>query len=184
MGHYSRRKKLIDHMHSLEASDNNCLQCPGTCCTFEANSMQVTPIEAHDILAHLKNNDLHRPELKNKLQQTVQTYRLDKMLSTGGKSSLRRTYTCTFFNQKELGCGLPKDIKPYGCLAFNAHHQTIKAKEYCFSDKELLDKDESKINSRIIKTWNLWWEKLPLPLALIEIWNNELIDLSTDDDPE
>jgi len=181
MGHYSRRKQLIDHMRLLEASEMNCLNCPGTCCTFEANSMQVTPIEAHDILSYLKNNDLDRPELKTKLTETVQTYRLDKMISTGGKSSLRRTYTCTFFNAKELGCALPKEIKPYGCLAFNAHHQSIKAREYCFSELHLLEKDESQLNSFISAAWKLWWEKLPLPLALLEIWDKELLDLSDDD---
>ena len=184
MGHYSRRRKLIENMQALAAEEKNCLNCPGTCCTFEANSMQVTPVEVHDILRYLKNNGLHRPDLKNKLEETVQTYRLDKMISTGGKSSLRRTYTCTFFNQKELGCGLPADIKPYGCLAFNAHHQTIKAQEFCYSDKELLERDESELNLVLSKKWDLWWEKLPLPMALLEVWNKELIDLSIVDDQE
>ena len=184
MGNYSRRKKLIDHMLGLEAENKTCLQCPGTCCTYEANSMQVSPIEVHDILTYLKNNDLHRTELKKKLEATVQTYRLDKMISTGRKSSLRRTYTCTFFNQKELGCALPREVKPYGCLAFNAHHHSIKAQEFCYSDQNLLEKDESNLNLIISKQWNLWWEKLPLPVALLDVWHKDLIDLSSADDQE
>jgi len=136
----------------------------------------VTPIEALDLIHYLKDANLFTDELKAKLIETIQTYRLDREISTGKGSSLRRTYTCPFFTESELGCPLPREIKPYGCLAFNSHHPTEKTPEHCYSDVELLQKREEVFkleadeNERIRKDLKLYWEKLPMPVALIELW--------------
>lgn len=140
--------------------------------------MMVTPIEAFDLLSYLKTSGLLSNELKEKMQETIKTYRLDREISTGKGSTLRRTYTCPFYTNSEFGCPLPRDIKPYGCLAFNSHHETEKTAEHCYSDIELLssrEKDfhlEEELNKELKDKFNLYWEKLPMPVALVELWES------------
>jgi hypothetical protein len=177
MSFNQRRQILIDRMVELDQSGQNCKGCQGTCCTYEANSMMVTPVEGFELFMYLKQNGQFDQELKARLEDTVRTYRLDQSLGNGKKSFLRRTYTCPFFNHKELGCPLPVEVKPFGCLAFNAHHETEKAGEYCFSEKEILEKRESdfqaaelKENEELKKKYQLYWDKIPLPLALLDFF--------------
>lgn len=164
-------------MAQQESSGISCKGCVGTCCTYEANSMMVTPIEAFDLLEYLKSSGLLTQELKASLIETIKTYRLDREISTGKGSTLRRTYTCPFFTNSEFGCPLPRDVKPYGCLAFNSHHETEKTAEHCYSDVELLSsreesfKEEAEMNEELRKKHMLYWEKLPMPVALIELWD-------------
>ena len=178
-----RRQVLIDRMSELESSGKSCMGCAGNCCTFEANSMMVTPLEAAELMKHLKQNKKNSTELKERCKNTVKQYRLDHQFGNGKKSYLRRTYTCPFFNHKELGCALSRQIKPYGCLAFNVHHSEIKASEHCFSEKDLLQKRdemfafEEKINLRLKNELNLIWDKSPLPLALLDLWEKEINDV-------
>lgn len=140
--------------------------------------MMITPLEAIEIHQHLKENNLLTEELKNKMKATVVEFRLDQQLGNGRRSFIRRTYTCPFFNHQELGCPLPREVKPYGCLAFNAHHPTDKAGAHCYSEKTLLEKreaafpEETRLNDKLRSEHGLYWEKLPLPLALLEIWDN------------
>jgi len=117
----SRRSMLISAMAELEEKKFHCMNCVGTCCTFVANSMQITPLEALEIMEGLNLNRTQAEELKMRLQDTILHYRLDQELSIGKKaiSQLRRTYTCPFFTPGPLGCSLSRSIKPYGCLAFN-----------------------------------------------------------------
>ncbi len=137
--------------------------------------MMVTPLETMELLNYLKAQNLWNEELKTKLDETVKKFRLDQTLGSGKKSFLRRTYTCTFFNHQELGCPLPFDVKPFGCLAFNSHHSTLKASEHCYSDIPLLERrealhpEEKHQNEELQKQFKLHWEKLPLPLALLEL---------------
>ena len=176
MSPHERRNLLITTMEERESSGISCKGCAGTCCTYEANSMMVTPLEAFDLLNYLRDSQKLTPELKSAMAEAVRVYRLDRELSTGRGSILRRTYTCPFFTKSELGCPLPRDVKPYGCLAFNTHHETEKTAEHCYSDVKLLEERESLFlreqeeNSRLRKEFSLLWEKLPMPLALLELW--------------
>ncbi len=160
-------------MNELESSGKDCKGCSGTCCTYEANSMMVTPIEAVELVDYLKANNLFDNELKSRLLVTVSKYRLDQAVGDGKRSFLRRTYTCPFFNHKELGCPLPREVKPFGCLAFNAHDLEKKAGEFCFSEEKVLvareaaSLDEAALNQKIKTENSLYWDKTPLPLALL-----------------
>ena len=51
-----RRKILVHEMGRLFRNKINCFSCQGVCCTFVANSMQITLIEAFDIYFFLKEN--------------------------------------------------------------------------------------------------------------------------------
>lgn len=154
-----------------------CLGCSGTCCTYEANSMMVTPLEAFELINYLKEENLLDEVLKEKLNETISKFRLEHPPGNGRRSYLRKTYTCPFFNHKELGCPLPREIKPYGCLAFDSHHVELKASEHCYSEKDLLLKrdemhsEEARLNEELKKKYNLYWDKTPLPNALIELWD-------------
>ncbi len=140
--------------------------------------MMVSPIEASELIDYLRENHLFTQEMKERLEQTVLKYRLNHSVGNGRKSFLRRTYTCPFFNHGELGCPLPKEVKPYGCLAFNPHHIHHKAGEHCFSEKSLLEKreamakDEIQLNQELKRKFGLSWDKAPLPLALLDFFNH------------
>ncbi len=164
-------------MDEAEASGMSCHGCKGTCCTYEANSMMVTPLEALELMSHLKTSGLLNELLRSKCQEAVRTYRLDHAPGNGKRSYLRKTYTCPFFGFKELGCPLPREVKPYGCLAFNTHHKEEKAGSHCYSDKELLQKlvfDEQ--NAELKKLYGIFWDKSPLPSALLDLWEKEIIN--------
>ena len=169
------RKLLIEDMDRAEAAGISCAGCAGTCCTFEANSMMVTPLEALELMSYLAKSGMKDEALRSKLEETVRTYRLDHAPGNGKRSYLRKTYTCSFFGFKELGCPLPRNVKPYGCLAFNTHHKELKAGEHCYSDKELLEKivfDEK--NAELKKQYGIYWDKSPLPTALLDLWEKEI----------
>jgi len=175
----SRREILLRRMDELESQGKSCLGCSGTCCTFEANSMMVTPLEALEILRTLPERD---SEFKATILQTISKFRLDHPSGNGRKSFIRRTYTCPFFNHKELGCPLPREVKPYGCLGFNAHDDILKAGPSCYSEKEILaqrdleHKYEDEMNRKLREKFKLYWDKTPLPLALIELWDAQFSD--------
>lgn len=139
--------------------------------------MMVTPIEAIELHQYLKSAQLLNQELKTKCEETVSKYRLDQALGNGRRTLIRRTYTCPFFGHQELGCPLPREVKPYGCLAFNAHDQEKKGGEFCFSDVKLLEEreklmgTEDLLNQELKEKFKLHWDKLPLPLALLELWD-------------
>jgi hypothetical protein len=172
----NRRELLIDHMNDLESRGMGCIGCKGTCCTYEANSMLLTPLEAFELMNYLSQNNLKSDELKQKLEDAVKTYRLEPKYEGSKRSYLRKTYTCPFFGHVELGCPLPREIKPYGCLAFDSHHVELKASEHCYSETEVLEKreekhpEEKKLNADLKIKFNLLWEKSPIPNALLELW--------------
>lgn len=148
----TQRNHLISRMEELEAAGFGCKGCAGTCCTYEANSMMITESEARALLPYVNAYFIER------CKETVQKFRLDVQTGNGRRAFIRRTYTCPFFNNGELGCPLPREVKPYGCLAFNAHHAELKAGEHCYSETNLLEQIQDD------------GPKLPLPVALIEIW--------------
>jgi hypothetical protein len=172
-----RRKILIDRMNQLETSGFDCRNCAGHCCTFTSNSMQITPLETIEILNWLTRSNLYNDETLNKLKSNVSEFRLDHYIGSKGRSLLRRTYTCPFFKGESLGCMIEKDSKPYGCLAFNSHHEIEKANEHCYSELNYLENREKKfiesenlINQKIKTHLNSEWDKLPIPLALLDFW--------------
>ena len=142
--------------------------------------MMVTPIEGIELLVHLQENNRLNQKLKDDCEQTVRKFRLDHPTGNGKRSYLRRTYTCPFFEGQELGCSLSRSIKPYGCLAFNVHHQEIKAREHCFSETELLKQREEafaweeKKNQELKTKYQIFWDKTPLPLALLDLWDKKI----------
>ncbi len=154
-----------------------CLGCPGTCCTYEANSMMVTPVEAFELYNYLNETGQFNLELKKRLEETVAKFRLDHGVGNGRRSFLRRTYTCPFFNHKELGCPIPRDFKPYGCIAFNSHDVEKKAGEHCYSEINILeareknDPEEQSYNEELKKKYSLFWDKVPMPVALLDFFN-------------
>lgn len=177
----ARRSSLIDAMKNLEEAKINCFTCSGTCCTYVANSMQITPLEALEILDSLNldsSDNSAEISLIAKLSQTVTDYRLDQELMTGkkGVQNFRRTYTCPFFTSGSKGrglCGLSRSSKPYGCLAFNPRIEEDNGGQ-CSSDVQLSENRESEFNSFeehanniIRKKYNIHWKKLDIPRALL-----------------
>lgn len=144
--------------------------------------MMTTPLEALEVMHYLNTSSSKDDTLKEKISQTIRQYRLEHPAGPRGKTLVRKTYTCPFFNHKELGCPLPRAIKPYGCLAFNAHDKEKKASEFCFSDLKIQEtraRDnswEDQKNQSLQKKFHIWWEKTPLPLALIELWDATITD--------
>ncbi|MBY0413066.1 MAG: hypothetical protein K2Q18_02820, partial [Bdellovibrionales bacterium] len=144
---FTRREELITEMDNLEKASIHCMSCPGTCCTFQANSMQITPIEALEILHGLNFDDytdLEKESFKARMKKTVSEYRLDVEVYTGKKNStvLRKNYTCPFFNNGSLGCSLSRSTKPYGCLGFNPKKNEDNGKS-CASNTDLLQNREN-----------------------------------------
>jgi hypothetical protein len=180
----ARRAILLKTMDDLENQGISCRGCAGNCCTYEANSMMVTPLEALEVLHFLNSSPMKTMDLKDKMLQTIKQYRLEHPAGPRGKTLVRKTYTCPFFNHQELGCPLPREIKPYGCLAFNAHDLEKKASEFCFSDLEIQKKRaqdfgwEDQKNLSLQEKFKIFWEKTPLPLALVELWD---VDVSAAD---
>ena len=177
-----RRFALIEEMQRLEGKTIHCFTCPGTCCTSQANSMQITPIEALEILASLNADEWsldERENFKKRMEQNISDYRLNVEIYTGKKntSSLRKTYTCPFFNHGSLGCGLSRSAKPYGCLGFNPKNSEDNGKS-CASNSDLLserdeqfESSEELANQYIKDDLNLSWKKLSIPQALLDILN-------------
>lgn len=172
---HSRRSLLIEAMASLEGKEIHCFQCSGTCCTSVANSMQITPLETLEIIEGLIGANADLKEVELKLKVTIEQYRLDYELSTGKKGikQLRRTYTCPFYSPGPKGCALSRSIKPYGCLAFNPK-MTGDNGSTCSSMIELLETRERDhqsfediANQKIREAYQIDWEKLDLPRALL-----------------
>lgn len=171
----NRREILINRMNDLESQGMGCVGCSGKCCTYEANSMLITPLEAMELIKYLKENQLMSHDLKHRLKEARVKYRLEPRPLVGKRSYLRKTYTCPFFNHRELGCPLPREIKPYGCLAFDSHHEILKASEHCYSETDLLARrdeqhpEEAALNDELRSQYQLFWEKSPIPNALLEL---------------
>lgn len=136
--------------------------------------MLMTPLESVELMEYLSTNGLKTDALKLKLEENVKQYRLEPKY---GRSYLRKTYTCPFFGHMELGCPLPREVKPYGCLAFDSHHVELKASEHCFSETEVLEErerrhpEEKELNEKMREKFKLHWEKAPIPNALLELWD-------------
>jgi hypothetical protein len=172
-----RRNFLIHAMNALNDENINCYSCTGLCCTFESNSMQVTPQEALDVVLLLYKQNRINQELIDALKENIRKYRLDKEISTGKNSTFRRYYTCPFYQPGEKGCTLTKEDKPYGCLGYNAKKEGARNQNQCGSDFKLLEaQDASNVDDSIAQKLQdelkLSWTKLPLPVALLDLLEN------------
>lgn len=177
---HDRRAALIHEMELLEGKTIHCFTCPGTCCTSQANSMQITPIEALEILQSLKYDQWTSKELesfKERMVNTVTNYRLNVEIYTGKKVSnaLRKNYTCPFFNNGALGCSLSRSSKPYGCLGFNPKTSEDNGQNCSSNTELLLERDdlflrtEQEANDQIRKDLKIYWTKQNIPQALLEL---------------
>lgn len=171
----SRRQMILNDMVFLKSKGVNCHQCRGPCCTYESNSMQITILESLDIINFLISENRISPDLFIQLNETITKYRLDQIMGTG-KNSIRKTYTCPFFENEAKGCSISRNSKPIGCLGFNPIEQNITNGGSCKSDLPLLQKretefhqDENKINIILKKELNIFWEKAPIPVAILEV---------------
>lgn len=174
-----RRQILLNEMAILANQKIHCFNCSGTCCTYSANSMQITPIEAFEIILSLEVTQENLAELKAKLQKNIQDFRLDHEIFLGKKNNslLRKSYTCPFFVVGSKGCTIKKDLKPYGCLGFNPRMENDNGSQ-CLSNTGHLEirekseiKNEDQANFYLKKELQLDWVKLEIPkavLALIE----------------
>ncbi len=167
MGPGERRSILTTQMKTLAESSKNCQSCSGLCCTSVKNSMQTTQQETSDLYFYLKETGRITPELIGSLKKCVSDYRLDKFFGDG-KRALRKTYTCPFYSPGPKGCSIPPDYKPYGCLAFNPTQAAVTDGSGCQSDQELLLKREQMAGVDKVVHEKFWWEKLPMPVALLE----------------
>ncbi len=178
-----RRKNLLNKMSSLKEKKIGCFECEGNCCTFQLNSMHITPLEAFDLIFYLNNESRVSETLINELKQNALDYRLDiDPPSNGGRNFMRRTYTCPFFKKESLGCTISPKFKPYGCLGFNPTTIDSPDNTNCHSDqtlleeRELLDSDEKSRNLEIKKNFDINWNKKPIPTALLDILKNHKLD--------
>ena len=170
-----RRFLLNSEMTKMMESGHNCYSCVGHCCTFAYNSMQVTPLEALDCLLFLHEESRVDQALVERLEETVKSYRLDYEILIGGSRSMRRQYTCPFFEAGPKGCTISKHSKPYGCLAFNPLERNVSIEGKCKSQISLLEKHDHEmsryddLNERIKESLKLSWNKKNLPVALLDL---------------
>ncbi len=170
----TRRAPLLAAMTGLEERGVSCASCKGTCCTFVANSMQITPLEAVDLYLHLDDTREFTAALTARLDEAVARFALDRPAAGDGRRAFsRRRYTCPFFGAKALGCPLPRAAKPYGCLAFNARSAGVGDGEDCASDTATLAGRESApedaLNAALKAELGLGWDKESIPVALLAL---------------
>lgn len=176
LNYLKRRESLLEEMKELGRSNIDCLKCVGTCCTFEANSMQISPVEALDILFFLIKEGRLNEKILQRLKKSIRDYRLDQVVGDGKRNFNRKRYTCPFYSGNVLGCQVNSEFKPYGCLGFNPIRQRIKKGEGCRSYTSWLEKNELKNESiekelahYLEKKLNIKWQKLPIPVAVIKM---------------
>lgn len=173
-----RREILISKMLELDGQNKNCSKCTGMCCTYLYNSMKTTPLEAVELYLFLAKENRLNNELIEQLKECIKDFRLDKDINLGKGKSFRRTYTCPFFKKGAKGCSISLHDKPYGCLGFNPAEVEVSSEGKCkvyigpHEEREArYIKVENKINQILINELGLYWEKLPMPLAIIELIN-------------
>lgn len=168
-------------MAKLSETGIHCGACSGICCTFRANSMQITPSEALDMKKWLQSAGRWDGELKARLQSNIREFGLDRpRLGNGSQSFSRRRYTCPFFAGSHLGCTMDAAHKPYGCLAFNPEIPGVSQGGHCSSDQALLmereerNGAENEANLRLVRRWKWPEDKLPIPEALLLLFQQDV----------
>jgi len=160
-------------MDNLSSGGADCSGCSGLCCTYQKNSMKVTPLEAFELVYYLFKENRLNQDLIHKLEANIKSYRLNNDIGDGSRSFLRRNYTCPFFEGIEYGCTIEPASKPYGCLAFN-----LKGKEKegidCSSEISILEKIEDEANRKeenlkIQGLLKLDWQKAYIPIGIRDV---------------
>ncbi|WFB35044.1 hypothetical protein P3T73_12825 [Kiritimatiellota bacterium B12222] len=176
-----RRRELKQAMSSLANAGTHCGSCSGVCCTFLANSMQITPVEAVDLREWLISQNRWNEDLLLSLKTCVKRFRLDQELGDG-RRSLRRTYTCPFYLDGPQGCSISRDHKPYGCLAFNPRIPDQTEGGNCCSDQKQLEirdqnfPTEATQNEHLRQIHHLPYAKAPLPIILLDLEKSSRLD--------
>lgn len=175
---YISRSLLVDKMRENESLKINCLSCSGRCCTLTNNSVKTTPLETLIVMQDLVSKEVFNQKLIDRIEETIADFRLRYELLADPKGTFRRTYTCPLFKYESFGCPLDYESKPYGCLGFNPSQKEVLDGEGCESNINDLEKREllnalfeERVNQKLIKDWKLNWDKLPLPVAIIELKN-------------
>ena len=176
-----RREDLIRAMKENEANGFDCMKCTGKCCTFQANSMNMTNLEALDALVYLEENNLINDDLIEQLESCVDEYRLNNSIQIGRNDFFRKAYTCPFFNYKGWGCRLGIENKPYGCLAFNPRTKEQEDGGNCNSDikiqQQRLDKFEEveeAASQYLSKQFGVFELKSSIPVKLLEFLHSDV----------
>lgn len=169
-----RRQILVAAMAQAAAVGVHCQGCSGPCCTFVANSMQITPLEAWDLWQFLVAAGRWDAALATQLQETVAQYGLARMPPSDGRRQFgRRTYTCPFFRGSVAGCSISRQAKPYGCLGFNSTEAGATEGRSCRSQQDLLAQQEAAHqdtearNRALAERWSWPAPKLALPYGLL-----------------
>ena len=139
--------------------------------------MLVTPLEALDAFDYLyKKLRLNEQTIEN-VRKCIKEFRLDNELVIGRGREFRRNYTCPFFNNGPKGCGISPEQKPYGCLGFNPLEEGVTQRGSCTSYLNILEdreavapSNESELNELVKKTFNIYWDKKNLPVAINELF--------------
>lgn len=167
-------------MQSLSSQEINCFNCEGICCSFQANSMQVTPLQTLDLYIFLQSENRWNLSLKKTLNEVIEYYRLSIEIQTHRSQQMRKTYTCPFYSPGGKGCSISPLYKPYGCLGFNPNRKNCIGQGGCGSNIEELSIREDEwgnieqvTNDFIQKQLNLSWKKIDIPRALIDLFNRE-----------
>jgi hypothetical protein len=113
--------------------------------------MQITASEAREITTYLGDEGVAK--IKTKLEECVTEFRLD-ITQGQGQRVLRKNYTCPFFSHGPLGCTLPKEIKPVGCLAFNPINPGGQGDGFCATEAKASNDGE---------------ERAPIPVMILNI---------------
>lgn len=169
-----RRDIIIEDMKSQEGQGFDCHSCPGFCCTYQYNSMMITPLEAFEILINLNFDNRITDELVKKLNNNAVSFRLDKEIWQKN-TLLRRYYTCPFYKDEKLGCSLSVKLKPLGCLAFNSTEKEVSTTGKCETRPNVLTRQGKRnkgdfiiLNKKIKKIFNIVWDKKPISTALLD----------------
>ena len=178
-----RRALLSEQMYDNEKKGLDCMSCTGRCCTYEANSMQMTSIEALEAMAALEEKDLLNQETRRRLEDCISEFRLDKYIQIGAGEYYRKSYTCPFFFYPSFGCGLGVDHKPYGCIAFNPCESGQKDGGNCQSDLEIQEERNLQFESiedlaakYLFDKYDISTLKEAIPIKLLEIWRKVYSD--------
>jgi Fe-S-cluster containining protein len=148
------RAALQRHVLDVQRTIRTCTGC-GLCCTEAHNTMQILPVEAERIVAHLSRLPAARRDaLVQRARDAVARWRLDRA------RGLRR-YTCSFL-QPDMSCALPFDSKPVACLSFNP-----LTPDRCDQEPERFEAAGAEVDAAN-RAAGLPQRRRPIPVAVLE----------------
>jgi Fe-S-cluster containining protein len=179
------RDKIINLMSDLEDQGIDCASCTSSeCCTFVKNSMMITPLETVELIQFLFKEGRLNTDLFELLKENIRGYRLDIPIPSDGKRNFaRRTYTCPFLNTGANACTISRKAKPYGCLGFNSTTKGAIDSTNCRSNQIVLEEVSNEFrdylknqNNLVSELLDLNFDKLPIPVAILNILENNKIE--------